>query len=110
MNTEENPSYNILKAKYDEAVAAKVTHIALSVEDAAGLLNLIDQVEELSVGDEVEVTAEHVSSWGGSLLGDRGVLINIEPLADKYPYSVSFQHVAGLATYFARGELKKVEK
>lgn len=45
MNTGENPSYKTLKAKYVEAVEVNVTHIALSVEDAAGLLNHIEELE-----------------------------------------------------------------
>lgn len=67
--------------------------------------------EQLAIGDEVEVVAEHVQSVGGSLIGDRGTLVNIEPLAEKYPYSVEFRAFAGLGKqikYFARTELKKV--
>jgi len=66
---------------------------------------------DLAIGDEVEVVAEHMESHGRSLIGDRGTLINIEPHADTFPYSVAFRMFAGLGSqvrYFARTELKKV--
>lgn len=92
-----------------------VTHVALDRFTARRLLDALKAsgayTEELIIGDEVEVVAEHVASAGGSLIGDRGTLVNIEPLADKYPYSVEFRLFAGLGSqikYFSRGELKKV--
>lgn len=68
-------------------------------------------LEPLAIGDEVEVVAEHVETYGGSVLGKQGRLMNIEPLARDYPYSVEFRMLAGLGSqinYFARTELKKV--
>jgi len=69
--------------------------------------------EPLALADYVEVIAEHVETHGESLIGNRGTLVNIEPLAETYPYSVEFRMFAGLGTqvkYFARTELKKVNK
>lgn len=94
-----------------------VTHVALDRFTARRLVEAVkgleDFMEALVVGDEVEVVAEHINTAGGSVLGHKGVLVNIEPLADNYPYSVQFRLAAGLGTqikYFARGELKKVGK
>ncbi len=59
MSTEENPKVNVLKSKYAEAVEAYVTHVALKMEDAAGLLTYIAELEEqvkeipLGLGDIV---------------------------------------------------------
>jgi hypothetical protein len=92
-----------------------VTHVALDRFAARQILDALKAsvlvMEELVVGDEVEVVAEHVETRGHSLIGGRGTLINIEPLAHNYPYSVEFRLLAGLGSqvkYFARGELKKV--
>lgn len=68
--------------------------------------------EPLAIGDEVEVVAEHVETQGRPLIGDRGTLVNIEPHAENYPYSVEFRLFAGMGSqikYFARTELKKVD-
>lgn len=90
-----------------------VTHVALDRYTARRLLDALkasgEHSDELAIGDEVEVTAEHTGSTG--LIGRKGLLVNIEPLADKYPYSVEFRTFAGLGSqimYFSRQELKKV--
>lgn len=92
-----------------------VTHVALDRFTARRLLDALkasgERSDELAIGDEVEVTAEHLDSAGGSLIGRKGTLMNIEPHADKYPYSVEFRIFAGLGSqimYFGRNELKKV--
>lgn len=101
----------------DVAEREGVTHVALDRFTARRLIDAVkgleDFMEALVVGDEVEVVAEHVETYGQSLIGDRGTLVNIEPLADNYPYSVEFRLAAGLGTqikYFSRTELKKVER
>lgn len=93
-----------------------VTHVALDRFTARRLVEAVKGLEGfmevLVIGDEVEVVAEHVASAGESLIGDRGTLVNIEPHAQNYPYSVEFRLMAGLGSqikYFARGELKKVK-
>lgn len=125
MNTEENPKNKAalkLKNLHASAVYTREAKVCLLLEDAAGILHYLDELEAkvsaqsesdepLVIGDTVEVIAEHVESWGGSLLGDRGTLVNIEPLADKYPYSVEFPYMAGPGKkikYFARTELRKI--
>lgn len=92
-----------------------VTHVALDRYTARRLLDALkasgEHSDELVIGDEVEVTAEHLASAGGPLIGRKGTLVNIERFADKYPYSVEFRLLAGLGSqimYFGRQELKKV--
>jgi hypothetical protein len=99
----------------DVAEREGVTHVALDRFTARRLIQAVkgleDFMEALVVGDEVEVVAEHVETHGRSLIGDRGILVRIEPHADNYPYSVEFRIMAGLGSqikYFSRTELKKV--
>jgi hypothetical protein len=107
-------------AEFDRQVGVaedeSLTHVAIDRTLARALLDALkasqEPVETLVLGDYVEVVAEHTQTYGGSVLGRKGTLINIEPRADNYPYSVEFRLLAGLGSqimYFSRTELKKVE-
>jgi hypothetical protein len=89
-----------------------VTHVAIDRYTARRLLDALTGPKEvLAVGDTVEVTATD-----SAYQGRQGTIVNIETLADKYPYSVAFKTHFGTGSlafaspiaYYAEADLKKV--
>ena len=85
--------------------------ITLKAQTAADLLDYIQELEAqvekstVKIGDTVEITSR------GQFVGMSGKVINIEPFAPTYPYSVEFVNSEGqrlAIAYFSRGDLKKV--
>lgn len=89
-----------------EHPSAKVT---ITVQTAADLLNYIQELEAAvpakpKLGDLVEITLP------GSYKGLKGKIVNVEPLARRYPYSVEFKAPYGnglTIAYFSEGDIRK---
>jgi hypothetical protein len=90
-----------------------VTHVAIDRHLARRLLDALKPAKTpLAVGDPVEVISRDSAYWGRT-----GTLVNIEPHAEKYPYSVAFKTHIGTGSlaftapiaYYAEADLKKVE-
>jgi hypothetical protein len=104
-----NTAVRTLTRAYDGVRETPTAKVTISAQTAAEVLDYIQELEsqipeKLKLGDTVEVTTP------GSYKGLKGTIINVEPLARRFPYSVEIKAPYGQGktiVYFSQSDIRK---